>query len=55
MIAESWGQEPRRAVFCACGWARLFDGLRAANAAIERHREESTGGLDLHAYVIEDA
>lgn len=52
--AEAYGYEPRRAVLCTCGWARIFHNLATANTAIDQHMIEGTEGCD-HAVQILDA
>jgi len=38
--------EPRRSVFCSCGWGGVFQSLRAANAAADAHVADGCEGCD---------
>jgi hypothetical protein len=55
MTPEAYGWEPRRAVLCVCGWARIFPTLGAANRAIDHHKIEGTEGCDHAVQIVEAA
>jgi hypothetical protein len=46
-------RDAERSAVCVCGWAGVFDELKAAQAAYERHAAEGCEGCD-HVVSIED-
>lgn len=50
--AEAYGWEPARVGMCTCGETFKAPGLRAINAAVERHMEVACEGCD-HAVWID--
>lgn len=54
-MKRSWSdyRDVARSAVCVCGWAGVFPGLRAAQAAFEQHEAEGSEGCD-HAVQIEE-